>query len=1413
MSGNSDSVSQRLALFERLACLPEFQFEQVLFSLKPPSGNVPSAKARQRDRVADLLEWVESPIGCGLDQVEVVYSQVVNYQLSLNPNLKPGSPFPRVRLPENYVARPDALNAVKEKLLAEDERTLVVSAISGLGGLGKSVLATALVMDSEVQVRFSDGILWVTLGQKPDLQTMLGDWIRQLDKSREAFSANTLESASRYLHNLLAEKQMLLVVDDVWNAAHAEWFRVGGAGCRVLVTTREAQIEGAECYPLDLMTEAEAVDLVRRKLDRQWQTQQEEEVKAFARVLGYLPLALDLAANQVKDGFTWTELQSEFEVERQAVALEVLDASEAWERLDEEHQRQYSLRACFSLSLRRLKPEQLRKFVWLGVLPEDVNLSVQVAAVLWDVRPIKAKQGLIDLRRRSFLTDGVATLEGESTYRVHDLMHDMARNLVEDGALEIQNLKSKIQNLPLAHRQFLERYRARAIDQRWDRLPNDGYIHRHLTWHMEQAGWADEVHALIAMSDNQGRNAWFEACDRIGQPSIFVEDVTRGWALADKGYASGAARSIVLQCRCALITATLNSLAANLPIGMMSEFVKQKFWTIEQAWAYVEQMQDEQKLAGAIQLLSPYLSKPLFQVALAAARGLQEESRRADVLSALAQVDGAYFTEALEAARGIQEESRRASVLRDLAQVDGANFVVVLAAAQEIQEESRRADVLRDLAQVDGANFVVVLAAAQEIQEESRRADVLSVLAQVDGADFAAVWEAARGIQSKYSRALVLRALAQVDGAYFTEALETARGIQDEYSRALVLRALAQVDGADFAAVLEAARRIQYESSRALVLRALAQVDGANFAAVLEAARGIHSEYSRASVLSALAQVDRAYFTEALAAARGIESESRRADVLSALAQVNGANFTAVLAAARGLQDESSRADVLSMLAQVDRADFSAVLEAAQGIESEYSRALVLSALAQVDGADFSAVLEAVRRIQYEYSRALVLSALAQVDGANFTAVLAAARGLQDESSRASVLSALAQVDRAYFTEALEVARGLRDESSRALVLSALAQVDRAYFTEALEVARGLQDESSRALVLRALAQVDGANFSAVLAAARGLRDESSRALVLRALAQVDGANFSAVLELARGLQDESSRALVLRALAQVDGAHFTAVLAAARGIQYEYSRASVLRVLAQIDGANFSAVLAAARGLQDEYSRALVLSALAQVDEAYFTEALEVARGLQDESSRTLVLRVLTQVDGADFSAVLAAARGIESESRRALVLSALAQVNEAYFTEALAAARGIEPESRRALVLSALAQVNGPHFTAVLAAARGIQSESRRASVLHELAKHIPQEFLSILWKEISAFKRKPAGAKFLSQSLPCFLVTSLLHSNWQSILHLLACRQRSDLMQDLVTLYPVIRDLGGETAMRGVVDAMREVCSQWK
>lgn len=70
-------------------------------------------------------------------------------------------------LPEHFVERPKYQDEVKEQLLCEDKKTfgtLVVSAIYGLGGIGKSVLASKLAHDNDVQARFADGILWSTLG-------------------------------------------------------------------------------------------------------------------------------------------------------------------------------------------------------------------------------------------------------------------------------------------------------------------------------------------------------------------------------------------------------------------------------------------------------------------------------------------------------------------------------------------------------------------------------------------------------------------------------------------------------------------------------------------------------------------------------------------------------------------------------------------------------------------------------------------------------------------------------------------------------------------------------------------------------------------------------------------------------------------------------------------------------------------------------------------------------------------------------------------------------------------------------------------------------------------------------------------------------------------------------------------------
>jgi hypothetical protein len=74
--GGRGTGRSRGQLFRDLASLPGPQFEEVLFSLNPPAGNVPGASAPQANRVTELLQWAES-LGPGLGDVEAVLSEII----------------------------------------------------------------------------------------------------------------------------------------------------------------------------------------------------------------------------------------------------------------------------------------------------------------------------------------------------------------------------------------------------------------------------------------------------------------------------------------------------------------------------------------------------------------------------------------------------------------------------------------------------------------------------------------------------------------------------------------------------------------------------------------------------------------------------------------------------------------------------------------------------------------------------------------------------------------------------------------------------------------------------------------------------------------------------------------------------------------------------------------------------------------------------------------------------------------------------------------------------------------------------------------------------------------------------------------------------------------------------------------
>ncbi|MBE9207566.1 hypothetical protein IQ244_13750 [Nostoc sp. LEGE 06077] len=995
-------------------------------------------------------------------------------------------PFQAPSLPANFVDRPQVTLDIKARLLANtfSDGTLLISAIHGLGGIGKTTLVTALAHDENIQKRFSGGVLWATLGQQPDILAWLSSWVQALG-DYEFRAVNNVEATSAHLRSLLHDKAVLLVVDDAWEPDHVKPFLVASSQSQLLITSRRANVAdavGASLQQLNVMTPEESLVLLSQSLERKIDTVEKQEALRVAETVGYLPIALNLVAARVKRGITWVQLETA--LKQEVANLKVLYGP----------RQENTLEATFNLSLKALQDYDQKaweNFIWLGVLPEDVTVTALMAVTLWNMESQDEANERLELLWNDALLQSdspvfVGGVEWKG-YRLHDLLHDVARSRL------IQSPPTGMGfSLLDAHSQLLERYSKKTQKNLWHTLPNDGYIYQHLVWHLEKAGQIEKIHQLLKEESATGNNGWFEVREKWGQTEGYVTDISRAWELAEGNWNESNLPQVVgLQCRYALMMASVNSLADILPVELLVALVKNNFWNPQQGLAYALQSPKPENKARSLTELANYLPLNLkeiaLQKALEVAKAIQYEPNRTNALCALANKWPEILPEALAAARALSDKYACFHAFFALANKFPKVLAEARSVARSIQNELYQAFALCALADKMPEILPEALAVARNIQDEPHRTNVLCTLAN---------------------------SLPEI----LPEALAAVSSIQDEAHRAEALSILANKLPLEFLPeVLAVARNIQNESNRAFALCALAdKLPPELLPEILTDAKAIPNQFYRVTALSTLTKkLPPELLPEVLTAAKAVPDILNRAILLSVLADKLPPDLLPeVLAAGRSIQDDAQRALTLRSFAYKIPDILPQALAAARDIQDEHERALRLRDLADKVPELWTEILAAARKIQDEFHRISFLATLSnKLPPDLLDEVLTAAKAIPDASNRASILANLANELPKVFPEALAAAKAIPDELNRASALSVLAnKMSADLLPEVLIAARTIQDEYHRVSILTTLVDKLPEVFPEALATARKIADESHRVSALKNLANKQPNLFPEVL-------------------------------------------------------------------------------------------------------------------------------------------------------------------------------------------------------------------------------------------------------------------------------------------------------------
>jgi DNA-binding SARP family transcriptional activator len=371
------------------------------------------------------LQRLERAVLARDDPVELVRREAGESPVAIARDRQPDRPAQLPAAVAGFAGRDGALAELDRLALAAGAATVVISAVSGTPGVGKTALAVHWA--HRVADRFPDGQLYVNLrgfdpgGEPTEPSDALRGFLGALGVPAGRIPAGLDAQAALY-RSVLDGRRVLVVLDNARDAEQARPLLPGTPTAAVVVTSRNrltglVATDGAHPILLDVLSVPEARALLARRLGAARLAAEPDAVDTIVDRCARLPLALAIAAARAatRPDHTLTAVAAELAAADDR--LDALDAGEVGARV----------RAVFSWSYAALTPPAARLFRLLGLHPGP-DLSAAAAAGLAGPPGSQTRGLLAELTRENLLAEPVP-----GRYACHDLLRAYAADLARSS--------------------------------------------------------------------------------------------------------------------------------------------------------------------------------------------------------------------------------------------------------------------------------------------------------------------------------------------------------------------------------------------------------------------------------------------------------------------------------------------------------------------------------------------------------------------------------------------------------------------------------------------------------------------------------------------------------------------------------------------------------------------------------------------------------------------------------------------------------------------------------------------------------------------------------------------------------------------------------------------------------------------